>query len=274
MENYSILMSVYYKEEPEHLTACIQSMMDQTVVTNDFVIVCDGPLTPALDAVLETFDNRYPGVFQIIRLPENVGIGAAANIGLQYCKNELIAKMDADDIAMPYRCEKQLELFEDDPLLTVSGGFIEEFSEDPEKPFSIRAVPTDNEAIRQFARRRQPFNNMTVMYRRSAVQAVGGYRALRRNEDYDLYIRLLHSGYLASNLSDILVKVRVDEGAMNRRASFSTLQGCVSSRGYAVKIGFASVWDFLFCVMGALLIAICPGSLRQFIYNTFLRQRR
>lgn len=273
MENYSILMSVYSKEKPEHLTASIESMMRQTVVTNDFVVVCDGPLTDELDLILETFEKDYPGVFQLIRLPENVGIGAAANIGLRYCRNELIAKMDADDISVPDRCEKQIRRFEEDPSLSVIGGYIAEFEEDPEKPFAIRAVPTDNEEIRRFARRRQPFNNMTVMYRRSAVQAVGGYRDLHRSEDYDLYLRLLHNGYIAGNLSDILVNARVDKGSLGRRGSVSTLWGCVRSRGYAVKIGFASVLDFLICVLGELLIVICPGFLRRFIYNTFLRQR-
>ena len=273
MDNYSVLMSVYCKAKPEHLVEAVESMLRQTVVTNDFVIVCDGPLTEELDQVLDRFDQANPGVFQLVRLPENVGIGAAANIGLQYCKNELIAKMDADDIAVPDRCEKQLKLFAQDPALTVSGGFIEEFSEDADKPFAIRGVPLTNDEIRRFARRRQPFNNMTVMYRRSAVQAVGGYRDLRRSEDYDLYLRLLHNGYVGSNLSDILVKARVNSGSLGRRGSLDTLRGCARSRGYAVKIGFSSVWDYLVCVNGELLIMICPGFIRRFLYSTFLRQR-
>lgn len=273
MENYSILMSVYYKEKPEHLAVSIQSMMDQTVVTNDFVIVCDGPLTDALDAVLENFEMNYPGVFQIIRLPENVGIGAAANVGLQYCKNDLVAKMDADDISLPQRCEKQLELFTQKPGMAVIGGYIAEFDEDPQKPFAIRDVPVQDADIRKFARRRQPFNNVSVMYKKSAVMAVGSYRALNRCEDFDLYTRLLHAGYEGQNIEEILVNVRVDKNSNSRRASWATLRGTMLSRGYAVKIGFASVWDFLYCVMGELIIILCPRPLGQYIYNTFLRKR-
>lgn len=271
MERYSILMSVYCKEKPEHLAASIESMMRQTVVTDDFVIVCDGPLTDELDLVLENCEKQYPGVFQIIRLPENVGIGAAANIGLPYCKNELVAKMDADDISLPDRCEKQLACFAQNAELTVIGGYIAEFEEDPEKPFAVRKVPAQNGDIRKFARRRQPFNNVTVMYRKSAVTAVGGYRPLNRCEDFDLYTRLLHAGYGAQNIEEVLVNVRVNKAGTTRRASFDTLRGVVRSRGYAVKIGFASVGDFLICVMGELLIVICPGSVHRFIYNKFLR---
>lgn len=272
MEAYSILMSVYAKENPVFFDEAIRSMLEQTVRTDDFVIICDGPLTEELDGVLEQYQKRYPDVFHIVRLPENVGIGAAANAGLQACKNELVAKMDADDISVPDRCELQLKLFAENPQLTVLGGFIEEFDKDPEHPFSIRSVPESNEAIRDFARRRQPFNNQTVMYRRNAVIAAGGYSDLRRNEDYDLYIRLLKNGCHAENLPVTLVKVRVDEKAQLRRGSKSTLYGCIQSRWKAYRIGYSSFWDFLYCVAGQLLVCICPGKLQRMIYSKFLRR--
>ena len=273
MAAYSVLMTVYNKEKPEHLYAAVTSMADQTAKPDDFVIVCDGPLTRELDAVLEALQKQYPELFHIVRLPENVGIGAAANAGLQHCRQDLVAKMDADDIAVPTRCEKQLALFSQDPELTVVGGYIEEFDQDPEKPFAVRSVPRNNADIRQYARRRQPFNNTTVMYRRSAVLAVGGYRDFRRNEDYDLYLRLLHAGYPAANLPETLVKVRVDSGALSRRASFGTLKGCVRSRWYAFRIGYSSFLDFLFCAVGELVIVISPPKVQNFIYRRFLRTR-
>lgn len=272
MENYSVLMSVYEKADPVHFEAAMQSILAQTVPTNDFVIVCDGPLTPALSSVLARYDRSNPGVFQIVQLPENVGIGAAANIGLKHCKNDLVAKMDADDIAIADRCERQLEQFQQNPDLIVLGGYIEEFDEDPNCPFSIRSVPESNEEIRKFARRRQPFNNMTVMYRQSAVHAVGGYRSFRRSEDYDLYLRLLQNGYLAGNIPQILVKARVNRHAHARRASWSTLKGCAESRWYAFRIGYSSFWDFLICVTGELVIFISPNKVQQMLYSRFLRK--
>lgn len=273
MESYSVLMSVYHKEKPLFFAEAIESMLRQTVCTDDFVIVCDGPLTQELDAVLEEYRSRFPDIFHVVRLPENVGIGAAANIGLQHCKNELVAKMDSDDISEPFRCERQLQMFEKDPRLTVVGGFIQEFDQNPGQPFDVRQVPLTNEAIRKFARRRQPFNNQTVMYRRNAVLAVGGYRSLRRCEDYDVYLRLLNNNYYAGNLPETLVKVRVNAQAISRRASWSTLRGVVISRGYALKIGYSSLLDFLICVGGELVILVCPGAVQRFIYKKFLRQQ-
>lgn len=272
MEAYSVLMTVYHKENPEHFSMAIQSMMSQSARTDDFVIVCDGPLTKELDAVLERYVQQYPGIFNIVRLPENVGIGAAANAGLHKCKNDLVAKMDADDISLPWRCEKQLKMFVQNPQLTVVGGFIEEFDQDPDKPFAVRSVPKTNAEIRKFARRRQPFNNMTVMMRRKAALAVGGYNDLRRNEDYDLYLRILYANYYTENLTDILVKARVNKDAYSRRASLATFKGCIRSRWAAFRIGYSSLWDFLYCAAGALILLICPGFVSRFIYDAFLRQ--
>lgn len=272
MGGYSVLMSVYRRGNPAHFEAALESMLMQTVATDDFVVVCDGLLTPELDAVLEKYQQCYPDIFQIIRLETNVGIGEAANIGLQYCKNDLVAKMDADDIAVPTRCEEQLARFGQCPELTVLGGYIAEFDEDPNSPISIRSVPLSNEKIRKFACRRQPFNNMTVMYRREAVLKVGGYRGLRRSEDYDLFIRLLHAGYYCENVEQVLVLARVDADAFARRASFGTLKGCAKSRWNSYILGYGSLLDVCICVCGELVILVSPPSLRRFLYRHFLRK--
>lgn len=273
MESYSVLMSVYIKEDPQYLDQAIKSILSQTVPTDDFVIVCDGPIRAEHERVFQKYKALYPGVIHDIRLAENVGIGAAANIGLQECRHELIAKMDSDDLAEPDRCEKQLQRFEENPRIAVLGGFIEEFVSDVDQPFDVREVPLTNEEIHQFARRRQPFNNVTVMYRKSAVTAVGGYCNLRRAEDYDLYVRLLHSGCYAENLSDVLVKVRIGDGTSDRRTSWGTLQGFVISRWRAYRLGFSSVWDFLVACAAQCVVFLCPQKLQNYIYSHFLRRR-
>lgn len=272
MTNYSVLMSVYRGETAENFTQSIQSVLAQTYLTNDFVIVCDGPLTPELDSVLEAIPEQYKSIINIVRLPQNVGIGAAANIGLQKCKNDLVAKLDSDDIAVPERCFLQCKKFEENEKLTILGGFIEEFDSDPNHPFAVREVPITNEEIRHFARRRQPFNNQTVMYRRSAVLSVGSYSNLRRNEDYELYVRMLKAGFYTENLQFVIVKVRVDQRARARRTSWLTFKCCVKSRWKSFIIGYSSFWDFLICFMGSAFICICPAKLQQTLYKKFFRK--
>ena len=273
MEHYSVLMSVHAQEKAEHFTAAIQSLLDQTVVTDDFVIVCDGPLTQELDGVLDTFVSGNPGLFQIVRLPENVGVGLAAKAGLAVCKNELVAKMDADDIALPERCEKQLACFAAKPELAILGGYIEEFDNRTGKVFAIRSVPADDAGIRKYARRRNPINNVTAMYRKSAALAAGGYRDLRRGEDYDLYLRMLIGGFCAENLPQTLVKVRVDSDTHRRRTSWAALSGCAGIWWNAYKAGFSSAADLLICLSGELFLVICPGWLQQILYKQFLRKQ-
>lgn len=166
MMEYSVLMSVYAKEKPEYFDEAIQSILNQTVMTNDFVIVCDGPLTEELNAVLCKHLSKYPEIIKPVRLSENIGTGAALNVGVAHCRNELIAKMDSDDISVPTRCERQLKEFAKDKELTVLGGNIIEFTDNTNNPISRRLVPCDNNGIRRYARRRQPFNNMTVIYKK------------------------------------------------------------------------------------------------------------
>lgn len=270
---YSVLMLVYHGEKPDNFSQAIMSVLNQTYLTDDFVIVCDGKLTDELEKVIESIPNQYKDIVNVIRLPENVGIGRATNAGLEKCKNDLVAKLDSDDIAVPTRFELQCKRFEENENLSVLGGYIEEFGLDPDKPFAIREVPLGNDDIHEFARRRQPFNNTTVMYRKSDVAKAGGYRALRRSEDYDLYIRLLHSGAYAENLRDVLVKTRVDQSARVRRASWVTFKGCVQSRWRAFRIGYSSFWDFTVCCMGEAFICICPAKVQQYVYMKLFRKK-
>ena len=265
-------MSVYEKEKPEHLEAAVQSMLRQTVATDDFVIVCDGPLTAELDAVLERYEAQNPSVLHLIRLPENIGTGAALNVGIAHCKNELIAKMDSDDISVCNRCERQLREFAKNDRLTVVGGFILEFTDDPHKPVSRRLVPCDYEAIRRYARRRQPFNNTTVMYRKSAVQHVGGYKAMMRGEDYDLYVRMLHENDFCENIGDDLVFVRIRDKKTDRRTSRATYCGFIKTRWYALRLGFSSPWDFLVACAAQTIVFLAPPFLQDLIYKKILHK--
>ncbi|HCT15933.1 MAG TPA: glycosyl transferase, partial [Ruminococcaceae bacterium] len=119
MEKYSVLMSLYKKEKPEYLVTAIDSMICQTVKPDEIVIVKDGPLTPELEGVLNEYVNKYPELFDIVESKENIGLGRALNLGLTHCRNELVARMDTDDISKPERCEKQLEKFENDSELSL-----------------------------------------------------------------------------------------------------------------------------------------------------------
>ena len=169
-ENYSVLMSVYIKEKPEYLKEAITSILNQTVKTNDFVIVCDGPLTEGLNKVIADFVTTYSGLFNVYRLEHNMGLAKALNNGILQCKNEIIVRMDSDDVSMPDRVEKQMKAMKEKNADIVGSNIIE-FVGDISNTGNMRVVPENNEEIIMFAKNRSPFNHPSVMYKMGEMKA-------------------------------------------------------------------------------------------------------
>ena len=157
--NYSVLMSVYQKETAGNLRTSMMSILNQTVKTDDFVLVCDGPLNAELEAVIKEMQNVFGPVLSMVRIPQNGGLGPALNLGISRCRNELIARMDSDDISYPDRCSRQLKVFSDHPEIDICSGTLEEFSESPEQIDVCRTLPQYHEEIYEFAKSRCPFNH-------------------------------------------------------------------------------------------------------------------
>ncbi len=276
MDPYSVLMSVYRKEQASYFKQSILSMLRQSVPPDDFVIVCDGPLTKDLDAVIHEFTQICPNLFQIIRLAENRGLGIALQEGLAVCRHDLVARMDSDDISTPKRCEKQLAVFAEKDAAIV-GGNIAEFTEEisfGETPRAarVRKVPETNEEIRQFARRRNPFNHPSVMLRRSAVQKAGGYKDCKGFEDYYLWVRMLGMGMTGYNIQEILVYMRTDAGMYERRGSLSYAFLGLRARWRIHRTGYSGIADFLVSAGGQIAMSLVPVRLRTYFYGKFLRK--
>ncbi len=217
--DFSVLISSFAKDKPEELQIALQSIWDdQTVKPTEIVIVKDGPLTAELDAVISDFATRAP--VKIVPLPENVGLGKALAVGVENCSCEYIARMDSDDISVPDRFKKQCDFIQNNPATDFLGSAINEFVDDPAKPYSSKYVPAANEDIRRYARSRSPFNHMTVMYRRSFVLRVGNYQPFDKYEDYWLWIRAIHAGAVCANIPEPLVMARAGENMINRRRGY------------------------------------------------------
>ncbi len=271
MEAYSVLMSVYVKEKAEYFQKSIESMLEQTVPANDFVIMCDGPLTDELEQVIAKVTTEHPGLFQIIRLQTCGGLGNALRQGITCCKNELIARMDSDDISSRDRCEKQLKMFKQQDLAIV-GGNITEFADDISNINAVRKVPETNEEIRSFAKRRNPFNHPTIMFRKSAVLKAGNYIDCKGFEDYYLWVRMLKNGSKGYNIQDTLVYMRTDAGMYERRGSLSYAWLGVRARWRIYKTGYSSFTDFLVSGSAQVIMSMIPVKLRANFYGKFLRK--
>lgn len=269
---YSVLMSVYKKEKASYLKTSIESMIRQTVKTNDFVLVCDGKLTNELNQVISYYEKKYPDIFHIIRLDKNYGLGYALNIGLAECRNELVARMDSDDIARTNRCELQLTAMREMKADIVSGT-VREFINRPRDTNIFKILPEANEDILVYARKRNPINHPTVMMKKSKVEQVGGYKPFYLLEDYYLWIRLLMNGIKAYNLKSVLIDMRTGNGMYNRRGGLKYYHSLKSLYFYMYKNKFITWYDYIKIITCYFIVCIIPSKCRKVIYYKRLRKR-
>ena len=266
--NYSVLMSVYFKEQPNNLRQAMESMRCQTVPTNDFILVCDGPLTDELNAVINEEQKKFGPVLHVFRLEKNGGLGNALNEGLKICKNDLVARMDSDDISRPYRCEKQMKLFERYPDISLSSGTVSEFVTDPAHPTGKREVPITDEEIRIYSRKRNPMNHPCVMFKKSAVEKAGGYReTFHLFEDYSLWVRMLMKGYKARNTREVFLDMRSPADMYLRRGGRKYEQDMLRFHKWMKKSGWSSMGDYLTGAVPHAVVCVLPNGVRKLVYE-------
>jgi glycosyltransferase involved in cell wall biosynthesis len=267
---FSVLMSVYGREKPEYLSAALSSVFAQTLKAAQVVLVKDGPLTKELDETIEVFAARYD-TLHVVVLPKNVGLGAALNAGLDSCEHDLVARMDTDDIAEPFRFERQIQQFLNNPKLSLVGSSVAEFENDPCNIERTRVVPTDHaEILRQFGQR-CPINHPTVMFRKTAVLNAGGYNAEFMQEDYYLWGRMLAKGYIFENLDISLVRMRCGAGLYGRRGGIKYAISEVRLQMRFFKLGLVSYPQFLVNASARFIVRIMSERLRRYVYLNFLR---
>lgn len=270
---YSVLMSLYINDNAKWFRVSINSMLNQTVPPDEVLIVCDGPLTEELEEVLLSYKKRWKELFTIVRLPKNVGLGAALNKGLPLCRNELIARMDADDYSSPQRCEKQLQVFADCNV-DVVGCNVNEFVGSIDNIVAHVILPEKHEDIVTFARRRCPIRHPALMYKKSSVMKVNNYKEYRHAQDYNLIVRMIMDGSFVYNIQEPLVFMRTSEDFYMRRGGLSHAKIVLKLKKEFFNCHFYSLMDYIISGYGNAIIAILPNRLRKRFYNRFLRSTR
>lgn len=268
-------MSVYQKEHPEYLYAALKSMAGQSMKPLEIVLVCDGPLTKELDAVLEK--TEFQDVLKVIRLAENVGLGAALSKGLPECTCEWVARMDSDDIAASDRCEKQLCYLETYPETDVLSGTIAEFQgeaqterEAKQSIVSRKCVPRTQTEVTSYIKMRNPVNHPCVMFRKSKVLAAGGYQPCPLFEDYDLWVRMYQNGCRFANLPDTLLYMRVND-MHRRRGGISYIKPLIHFWTGMYRRQMLSFSQYIFVLLSRVLVSLLPNGIRKMIYDKKLR---
>ena len=271
MASLSVLMSIYIKEKPEYADECFRSLLRQTVKADEWVIVEDGPLSEEMYSLLDRYQSENPGLIKRIPLKKNQGLGLALRAGLPECSNELIARMDTDDIAREDRFEKQLAMFAADPSLDICGSHIIEFESDISHVLSKRKVPLTHDEIAVYQKQRSAFNHMTVMFKKSAVLKAGNYEDCPLMEDDMLWIRMLIAGAKCGNFDDSLVDVRTGYAMIERRGGWDYYKKYKRGRKKILQTGYISGWDYYKTLGIQFVVALVPKKIRLFIFTKLLR---
>ena len=263
---FTVLMSLYYKENPEYFDQCLNSIKNQTVQADEIAIVIDGPIGDNLHKVIDFWRTCLP--IKTLQLDRNVGLGQALNKGLAICANDLVFRMDTDDICYPKRFSLQLKAFEENENLMLLGGHIEEYNERFDILLGKRMVPIGNDAIRKRAVLKSPFNHMTVAFRKAAVQSVGGYQHHALMEDYNLWLRMIASKYFVDNLDVVLVKARTGESMLRRRNGLNYIASEYKLFKLKRELKLQSLIGSVAILFLRSIPRLMPASILKFIYKT------
>lgn len=263
---FSVLLSLYKKEKCQYLSKAMASIWsNQLLKPNQIVLVKDGLLTPELDAEVERWQAELGEVLTVVSLPGNVGLGAALNHGLLYCKYELVARMDTDDISLPDRFKLQVAFMAVNQGVAVSSGFIEEWNADFSIPLSRRILPLKDDAIRAFAKMRSPISHPACIFRKSVILQIGGYPDIYP-EDYLLWVRVLQAGYKLANIPEVLLHMRTGDDFITRRG-YKFLKGELRSYRIMYQDGFINFYQFMKVSLLRSLVRLSPAFVKVWLYK-------
>lgn len=271
-ESFTVLLPVYAGDQADHLRRAFDSCTrEQTLSPDSVVMVRDGPVAGDLASTIDDLVAHAVVPTELVVLDNNVGLARALDLGLRHCPSPIVARADADDVSLPDRFARQVPLIRGG--LDLVGSAIVEFTDDERLRGLVRTPPVGPEQIARYARFHDPFNHPSVVYRKSAVEAAGGYRDLPYLEDYWLFARMIAQGARVENLAECLVLYRVGAGAYSRRGGMRLLRSEFALQAKLREEGFTTGWQ---CVRNVLVrggYRVVPEGVRRRAYRS-LRSRR
>lgn len=270
IEELTALITVYHRVSPTELDQALESLWSQKRPAAEVVLVEDGPLPDALEAIVVKHEAQHPNL-RVKRCAVNRGSGPASQEGLELVCTDWVARLDADDIAVPERFQRQWELHIEKPELGVIGSALAEFEGAPDNVVRVRKLPQTHEQIVSYAKMNSPVNNPSSLLRVDAVRAVGGYRDVPLMEDYDLWVRLLAAGVRFENMPEPLVKFRAD-GMFGRRSAQGIFAAELRMQRTLVELGLIGRPRALFNLAARTAFRLLPTAAMSRAYKRlFLR---
>lgn len=270
---FSVSICVYGGDNPDYFDLAMESIFDQTRVPDEVVLFVDGPIGEKTSKVINKYKSEYD-FFNVIKSESNVGHGNARRACMEGCSYELIALMDADDICANDRFERQIKAFAEDGSLSIVGGQIEEFINSKDNTVGKRSVPLIDSEIKGYMKKRCPMNQVTVMFKKTDINDVGGYIDWYCEEDYYLWIRMALANLKFRNLSENLVYVRVGKEMYQRRGGWKYFASEARLQGYMKKHSIIGIGRYLINVGERFVLQVLmPNRLRGWIFKKLAREK-
>lgn len=269
---FTVLMSVYHKDQPKWLEEALDSILNQTLMPNEVLIMIDGPIGESLNDVLNQYKSKY-SIVRTYQLEKNMGLGLALKMGVELASYPLIARMDSDDISIPTRFEQQIKHFS---LYDVDlvGSVILEFEDKPETANIIRKLPEKHEEIVEFSKKRNPIGHSSVMFKKEAVLKAGNYRDYYLVEDYDLWIRMIETGSKMYNFQEPITYMRISKDFYKRRGGLKYYKSIHRFKKEMYKKKYITYPQYLKTNYASFIVTMMPGFLRSWIYKKLLRKKK
>ncbi len=269
---FSVLMSVYKNESVENFIESMDSILSQSLLPDEIVLMRDGPVPDEMQSVIDEYVSNNACI-SYYPLEKNQGLGVALSIGVRKAKYDYIARMDTDDVALPNRFERQVEFFESHPDIDVCGGQIYEFIGTIDNISGKREVPLKHDDICEFMKRRNSFNHMTVMFKKESVLNAGNYQDMYLVEDYYLWCRMLNMGFQFGNIDEVLVYARTNEDMYQRRGGYRYFKSWKMIEKYKLQTGITSYRQYMSTLIMRFVVQILmPNKIRGFVLKRFSRK--
>lgn len=213
----SVLMPVFNAEAT--LPECVDSILDQTLEEFEIVAVNDNSTDKSLE-VLHSYNDPRINVIE----NERKGIVSALNLGLKYCRSDIVARMDSDDVMYVDRLKKQFQVMSDDASISLCATKARKFPEEKIKAGYVEYMQWQNACLTGQDIEKQiyiesPFAHPSVMFRKNHVMDLGGYKDGEFPEDYELWLRLFAAGKSMMKIDEVLLDWRESESRLSRTSS-------------------------------------------------------
>lgn len=257
----SVIMGIYNCETT--LEAAIVSILEQTVADWELILCDDGSTDRTYD-IARRYQEAYPEKIILLKNQTNQGLNYTLNKCLKNSKGEYIARMDGDDLCVPNRFEKELEILERESDISIVSTDMEFFDETGRwGRISHPQYPTKRDFVHG-----SPFCHAPCMVRREAYMKVGGYSEKSwtlRVEDYHLWVRMYAAGYKGKNIHLPLYQMRDDRNAYARRKFKFRLNEAVVKL-YLVKALQLPLWMIVYALR-PILVGMLPIKLYDMLHK-------